>query len=86
MFPNAGDGRARHGHLDGRRPAAEAAVDTGVVGVAVGAAARESGWTSPLGTLARTWHGGAKVVAGAGGKFIAQKFKEVPLEERGHYD
>ena len=33
----------------------------------------------------RTWHGAEKLVEGAGGKMIAQKFKEVPLEQRGDY-
>lgn len=31
----------------------------------------------------RTWHGASKLVDGAGGKVIAQKFKEVPLDQRG---
>lgn len=30
----------------------------------------------------RSWHGGTRVTAGGGGKWIVQKFKELPVEQR----
>ena len=30
----------------------------------------------------RTWHGGARIISGGGGKWIVQKFKELPRSRR----
>ena len=40
-------------------------------------------WTMDAdGIDAAAWHNGARIAAGGGGKFIAQKFKELPPEHR----
>jgi hypothetical protein len=40
-------------------------------------------WTmDAAGVDASSWHNGARVASGGGGKWICQKFKELPLEHR----
>ena len=95
--PSGGDGTAGDGAADGAGGDADVATFTGASKALLAAAENESVgvhvrprrgsacvfWTmDAAGVDPASWHNGAKVLHGAGGKWIVQKFKELPASAR----